>query len=207
MKKTTIILSLLLAAPTLLTANTSAPLFSTTQPASADLQDYVGTYQMSDPNLPFSKVVVSQQAGKLHYVAGEYEGDFAEVSGKTDTFTTNEATVIFVRDGAGKVAKLRLEVPEGTFEGSKEMAGVAEYAARYKMEGLPFDHIVLTDKNGQLHFEAGEYSGVLVPVSNQPDAFDANGRATFKFGRNDQKKIARLVVEVQGQIFEGTPVN
>ncbi|GAB2781159.1 hypothetical protein GCM10027275_25940 [Rhabdobacter roseus] len=205
MKKTTIILSLLLAAPVLLTASTPAPLYTTTIPAPADLQDYVGTFKMNDSNLPFSQVVVSQQAGKLHYVAGEYEGDFAEVSGKTDTFTANEATVTFVRDGAGQVAKLRLEVSEGTFEGTKEMASFADYAARYKMDGLPFEHIVLTEKSGQLHYEAGEYSGVLVPVPNQADTFDANGRATFKFTRNDQKKVSRMVVEVQGQSYEGVP--
>ena len=178
----------------------------------ADNQDYVGTYTVS--GLPFEKVVVTDKAGKLHYVAGEYEGDFMEVGGKPDTYSANgEATVTFMRNAAGKVDKMKLEIQGESYEGIRsmtEMAGagaaLTDYVGKYKMENLPFEFIILSMKDNQLYITAGENEGTLTTIPNQMDAFDAGGQATIKFTRDDQKKIKTIVVEAQGQVFEGTPV-
>lgn len=178
----------------------------------ADLRDYVGTYKVSD--LPFDKVIISERGGKLHYVAGEYEGDFMEVSGKADTYSANEnATVTFLRNAGGQVDKIKLEIDGDVFMGTKEadaMASAApaigDYVGKYKMENLPFEYIVLTEKDSQLHIEAGDREGMLTAVASQKDTFDAGGQATIKFVRNDQMKVSKIVVEAQGQVFEGVPV-
>ena len=178
----------------------------------ADNQEYVGVYTMT--GLPFEKVIVSDKDGKLHYVAGEYEGDFTEVSGKPDTYSANgEATVTFVRNTAGKVEKIKLEVQGESYEGIREMATMAagnavltDYVGKYKMENLPFEFIVLSMKDDQLYITAGENEGTLTAMPNQMDAFDAGGQATIKFTRDEQKKINKIIVEAQGQVFEGTPV-
>lgn len=178
----------------------------------ADNQEYVGVYTMT--GLPFEKVIVSDKDGKLHYVAGEYEGDFTEVSGKPDTYSANgEATVTFVRNTAGKVEKIKLEVQGESYEGIREMATMAagnavltDYVGKYKMENLPFEFIVLSMKDDQLYITAGENEGTLTAMPNQMDAFDAGGQATIKFTRDEQKKINKIIVEAQGQVFEGTSV-
>lgn len=177
----------------------------------ADNQEYVGAYTMT--GLPFEKVIVSDKDGKLHYVAGEYEGDFMEVSGKADTYSANgEATVTFMRNAAGKVEKIKLEIQGESYEGMREMAAMAagsatlaDYVGKYKMENLPFEFIILSMKDDQLYITAGDNEGPLTAVPNQADAFDAGGQATIKFTRNDQKKINKMIVEAQGQVFEGTP--
>lgn len=175
----------------------------------ADPQEYVGSYTMT--GLPFEKVVVSDKDGKLRYAAGEYEGEFMEVSGKPDTYSANgEATVIFVRNAAGKVEKIKLEIQGQSFEGVREMDAMAgatltDYVGKYKMENLPFEFIVMSMKDGQLYITAGDNEGPLMAVPNQADAFDAGGQATIKFTRDEQKKINKMIVEAMGQVFEGTP--
>lgn len=177
----------------------------------ADNQEYVGNYTMA--GLPFEKVVVSDKDGKLHYVAGEYEGDFMEVSGKPDTYSANgQATATFMRNAAGKVEKIKLEVQGESYEGVREVAMMAagsaaltDFVGKYKMENLPFEFIVLSMKDGQLYITAGDNEGALTAVPNQMDAFDAGGQATIKFTRDDQKKINKMIVEAQGQVFEGKP--
>jgi hypothetical protein len=205
MKKTALICSMLMVVAMVFSLMTTR-VFAAGSPLAADIQDYVGTYTVS--GLPFEKVVVTEKAGKLHYVAGEYEGDFTEIGGKSDTYSANgEATVIFVRNSGGKVEKMKLEVQGETYEGIRTMAGAAltDYLGKYKMENLPFEFIILTEKEGQLHIEAGDNEGMLTPMANQKDAFDAGGQATIKFTRNAQQKIDKIIVEAQGQVFEGTP--
>ena len=177
----------------------------------ADNQEYVGAYTMT--GLPFEKVIVTEKDGKLHYVAGEYEGDFMAVSGKTDTYSANgQATATFMRNAAGKVEKIKLEVQGESYEGIREMAAMAagsvalaDYVGKYKMENLPFEFITLSMKDDQLYITAGDNEGPLVAVPNQMDAFDAGGQATIKFTRDDQKKINKMIVEAMGQVFEGKP--
>lgn len=178
----------------------------------ADNQEYVGAYTMI--GLPFEQVIVTDKDGKLHYVAGEYEGDFMEVSGKPDTYSANgQATATFVRNAAGKVEKIKLEVQGESYEGTRTMAEMAgsgatltDYVGKYKVENLPFEFIILTMKDAQLYITAGENEGALTAMPNQMDAFDAGGQATIKFTRDEQKKIKKMIVDVQGQIFEGTLV-
>ncbi|WP_247237204.1 DUF3471 domain-containing protein [Telluribacter sp. SYSU D00476] len=211
MKTSTLLLSILVScsAPTLVMASHFPTSPITATQSVADLQDYVGTYRISD--LPFDKIVVTTQNGKLHYVAGEYEGDFAEVSGKADTYSANngEATVTFVRNTEGKVERLRLQIPDGTFEARKEMASAAaltDYVGKYKMEGLDFDLLTLTLKDGQIHFHADTVQGVFTPVAGKADTFDAEGQAMVKFERNAQGKVSKIVVDTQGRTFSGTPI-
>jgi hypothetical protein len=211
MKMRSFILSALLlsAACTLIVGNTFGAEKST---FFADNQEYVGSYTMT--GLPFEKVVVSERAGKLYYVAGEYEGEFMAVSGKADTYSANgQATVTFVRNAAGKVEKITLEVQGETFEGLKAATDMAagsavltDYVGKYKMENLPFEFIELSMKDGQLYITAGDNEGTLTAVPNQVDSFDAGGQAAIKFTRDEQKKIKKMIVEAQGQVFEGTPV-
>jgi hypothetical protein len=172
-----------------------------------DQQEYIGTYRMSD--LPFEKVVVTEQAGKLHYVAGEYEGDFVLVSGKADTYSANgNALITFLRNTEGKVEKMKLEVEGGVFVGKKETLApdLNHYVGKYKMANLPFEFIVLSLKNDQLYIEAGDNEGTLTPLTGKKDAFDAGGQATIKFERDSLMKVSKMLVEAQGQVFEGTPV-
>ncbi|HEV7348844.1 DUF3471 domain-containing protein [Telluribacter sp.] len=211
MKKTTLILSMLtlLSAPVMVSAGEVSATTTTVSRSLADLQDYVGTYKLKD--LPIDKIVVTEQAGKLHYVAGEYEGDFVEVSGKADTYSANngEATVTFVRNTEGKVASLKLQIPDGTFEGTKEMASAAaltDYVGKYKMSGMDFEFVQLSLKDGQIHFDAGDNKGVFIPVPNQADTFDASGQAVVKFERDAQGKITKIIVDAQGQTFSGVPM-
>ncbi|GAB3174808.1 DUF3471 domain-containing protein [Telluribacter humicola] len=211
MKTSTLILSLLVScsAPALVTAGTLPATTITATQSVADLQDYVGTYKIAD--LPFDKIVVTTQNGKLHYVAGEYEGDFTEVSGKADTYSANngEATVTFVRNTEGKVAKLRLQIPDGIFEATKDVAATAslsDYVGKYKMEGLDFELLTLTLKDGQIHFHSDTVQGVFTPVAGKADTFDAEGQAMVKFERNDQGKVSKIVVDTQGKTFYGTPI-
>lgn len=178
----------------------------------ADNQEYVGTYTMT--GLPFEKVVVSDKDGKLRYAAGEYEGEFVEVSGNPDTYSANgDATVTFVRNGSGKVEKIKLEIQGQSFEGVREMAAMVagsvaltNYVGKYKMEGLPFELITLSMKDDQLYIVAGDNEGTLTAVPNQADSFDAGGQAMIKFTRDPQQKIEKILVEAMGQVFEGTPV-
>ena len=176
-----------------------------------DNQEYVGNYTMT--GLPFEKVIVTDKDGKLHYVAGEYEGDFVAVSGKADTYSANgEATVTFMRNAAGKVEKIKLEIQGESYEGMREMATMAagsaaltDYVGKYKMENLPFEFIIMSMKDDQLYITAGDNEGPLSAVANQADTFDAGGQATIKFTRDEQKKIKKMIVEAMGQVFEGTP--
>ena len=85
-------------------------------------------------------------------------------------------------------------------------AALTDYVGKYKMENLPFEFMILSMKDGQLHVEAGDNEGTLTPMTGQKDAFDAGGQATIKFTRDTQQKIDKIVVEAQGQVFEGTPV-
>ncbi|MBU1821355.1 MAG: hypothetical protein KKG00_07570 [Bacteroidetes bacterium] len=181
--------------------------FEAEKEAVATLTDYVGSYKLSG-DLPISKIIVSEKSGKLHYVAGEYEGDFSTVSGKADTYLSQDGggTVVFKRDGDGKVTKLTLEVQGGLYEAPKEMTSMlTDYVGTYLVEGLPFDKVILTVQDNQLHIVAGDNEGNLTPMGNQADTFDAGGKAVIRFKRDDASKVQKMLLEAQGYTFEGTP--
>jgi hypothetical protein len=205
MRKFTILAALLLSLTSVMMAVGSP---ATTGVLPAINSDYVGNYKVSD-DLPFNKIIVTEKEGKLHYVAGEYVGFFSAVEGKTDTYRSQDGggLITFVRNEAGKVTKLKLEVQGSVFEAMKESGtSLTDYVGTYKMEGLPFEQMILTVQDNQLHVVAGDQEGNLTPVSSQSDTFDAGGQATLKFKRDSTNKVTKLIVEAQRRVFEGTPV-
>ena len=77
-------------------------------------------------------------------------------------------------------------------------ANNGDYYGTYKLENLPIDKIVVSDKGGSLYYVAGEYQDVLTPMTGK-DKFDANGQSTFTFVRGDDMKVKSVVVNIQGQ--------
>ncbi|RYZ61884.1 MAG: hypothetical protein EOO14_03835 [Chitinophagaceae bacterium] len=84
-----------------------------------------------------------------------------------------------------------------------EISDSATYVGKYKYEGLPFDYMTVSVKEGKLYYFGGEYSGFLTPVKDKKDVFDANGEALFTFHRNSENKVADLQIDYQGQSFMG----
>jgi cytochrome c len=82
-----------------------------------------------------------------------------------------------------------------------------QYVGKYKFEGLPFEFVTIGVKDGQLTIDTGSESGAMTPVKNTPDAFDAAGRATLTFKRDDTKKVTGVTLDAQGMSFEGKKEN
>ena len=78
---------------------------------------------------------------------------------------------------------------------------LATYAGKYKMDGLPFPYIEVSLKDGKLIMDAGGQAGPINPTPAK-DKFDADGRATITFLRENQK-VSRLSMEAMGFRFEG----
>lgn len=83
------------------------------------------------------------------------------------------------------------------------IADSATFTGKYKYEGLPFDYMEISVKEGKLYYSGGEYSGFLDPLKDKKDAFDASGAATFTFGRNSDNKVTELKIDYQGQTYVG----
>ena len=85
-----------------------------------------------------------------------------------------------------------------------EISDSATYIGKYKYEGLPFDYMTVSVKEGKLYFFGGEYAGFLAPVKDKKDVFDAaNGEALFTFRRNSENKVTDLQIDYQGDSFMG----
>ena len=84
-----------------------------------------------------------------------------------------------------------------------EISDSATYIGKYKYEGLPFEHMTTSVKEGKLYFFGGEYAGFLTPVKDKKDVFDANGEALFTFRRNSENKVTDLQIDYQGDSFTG----
>lgn len=84
------------------------------------------------------------------------------------------------------------------------IADSASYTDKYMYEGLPFEFMEISVKEGKLAYSGGEYNGFLEPVKDKKDTFDAGGVAVFTFLRNTEGKVAELQIEYQGQSFLGT---
>ena len=80
--------------------------------------------------------------------------------------------------------------------------GYEEYAGKYKMEGLPFEFIDVTTKDGKLFIDAGGQGGEVKPTSIA-DQFDASGKATVVFIRDEKSKVAKIKVLVMGSDYQG----
>lgn len=79
----------------------------------------------------------------------------------------------------------------------------ASFTGKYKYEGLPFQYMEISVKDGNLFYSGGEYNGSLVPLKDKKDAFDSNGQATFTFLRNNENKVDRLKIDYNGQSYLG----
>lgn len=86
---------------------------------------------------------------------------------------------------------------------SAEAADLNEYAGKYKFEGLPFEFITVSVKDGKLMINTGTDEGELTPVKDATDKYDAGGQATLTFVRDANKKVSGLTLEAQGFSFEG----
>lgn len=78
-----------------------------------------------------------------------------------------------------------------------------QYVGKYKFEGLPFEFVTIAVKDGKLTIDTGSESGAMTAVKDAPDTFDAAGRATLKFKRDDTKKVTGVTLDAQGMSFEG----
>ena len=78
-----------------------------------------------------------------------------------------------------------------------------QYVGKYKFEGLPFEFVTIAVKDGKLTIDTGTESGAMTAVKDAADTFDASGRATLKFKRDDTKKVTGVTLDAQGMSFEG----
>ena len=83
------------------------------------------------------------------------------------------------------------------------IADSALFTGKYHYEGLPFEYMTIAVQDGKLSYAGGEYSGVLTPVKDQKDVFDADGIAIFTFVRNAEHQITQMKIEYQGQRYMG----
>jgi cytochrome c len=79
---------------------------------------------------------------------------------------------------------------------------LSEYVGKYKMSGLPFEYIEVSIKDGKLNMQAGEQGGE-VQATNTPDKYDAGGKATILFVRDETKKVTSLKMKAMGFNFTG----
>jgi cytochrome c len=87
-------------------------------------------------------------------------------------------------------------------EAPKAKANLEDYTGKYKMTGLPFDFIEISVKDGKVIMDAGGQGGAI-DATDTPDKFDANGRATLNFVRNEAKQVTGIKMEASGFTFEG----
>ena len=77
-----------------------------------------------------------------------------------------------------------------------------DYAGKYKMTGLPFPYVEVSVKEGKVMMQAGEQGGEIKPMGEE-DKFDADGKATILFIRDEKKKVTKLKMEAMGFSFDG----
>lgn len=77
------------------------------------------------------------------------------------------------------------------------------FIGKYKMEGVGFDYIEVTVKDSSLFFSGGEYAGVLTPLMDKKDTFDALGQAVFAFMRNAAGEVELVRIDYSGGQYEG----
>lgn len=87
---------------------------------------------------------------------------------------------------------------------SSDTTVLKEYTGKYKFEGLPFEYMEFSLKEGMLNVVAGDQGGALKPAKDVADKFEiVEADAKFTFIRDEQKKIVKVAVEYQGMAFEG----
>ena len=81
-------------------------------------------------------------------------------------------------------------------------ANIEDYVGKYKMTGLPFDYIEVTTNDGKVIMNAGGQGGPI-NATDTPDKYDADGKATLYFIRDDVKKVTGIKIEAMGFNFKG----
>lgn len=164
---------------------------------------YIGNYKFE--GLPFEKVTVTVKENKLLYTAGEYQGTLTPMAGDDMFDASGQATVKFNRTGNSEVSTMVLNIQGQSITGTKEAAApmLDAFVGQYKMQGLPFETMDITTKDGKLIINANGDEGELTPLG-EPDLYDAAGRATIKFIRNADKKVTGVSLNAQGMSFEGS---
>ncbi len=77
-----------------------------------------------------------------------------------------------------------------------------DYVGKYKMTGLPFPYLEVSIADGKLMMKGGEQSGAI-SQTGEADKFDADGKATLLFIRDEKKKVFKLQMEAMGFKFDG----
>ncbi len=86
---------------------------------------------------------------------------------------------------------------------STDTTALKEFTGKYKFEGLPFEHMEFSLKEGALTVQAGDQGGAMTPIKETTDRFETlDSAAKFTFFRNEEKKIIKVSVEYQGMVFE-----
>ncbi len=83
------------------------------------------------------------------------------------------------------------------------IADSSSFTGKYYYEGLPFEYMEISVKDGKLYYSGGEYKGYLEPLKEKKDAFDAGGVALYTFLRNNENKVAELKIDYMGQTYLG----
>ena len=99
----------------------------------------------------------------------------------------------FKMDDAGSTTTTQAAAPK---------ADLNDYVGKYKMTNLPFPYIEVSVQDGKLFMKAGEQGGAVTPMDDA-DKFDADGKATLLFIRDDKNKVVKLQMEAMNFKFEG----
>ncbi|MBB6003577.1 ThuA domain-containing protein [Arcicella rosea] len=96
----------------------SAPAATTTPEAKTDLTIYAGKYKMT--GLPFEEISISVKDDKLMIDAGGQVGELT-ATGTADKYDAGgKAIVVFIKNDAGAVTKVKLEAMGMAFDGDKK---------------------------------------------------------------------------------------
>lgn len=193
------VLVLLVAAAPETASHRTTP--STLAAPPADMNDYVGKYKME--GLPFDYITIAVKDGKLTIDTGDQNGVLTPLADADKFDAAGQATLKFNRGADTKVIGVTLEAQGMVFEGKKTSSvSLSDYVGKYKMSGLPFDYLTVTEKEGKLTVDTGSQNGVLTSLP-EADKFDAAGQATLKFNRDATQKITGVTLEAQGSQFDG----
>lgn len=167
---------------------------------SSSYNDYSGKYLFE--GLPFEFVEISVDNNKLMISAGSQAGELTPLPGKDQFDASGQAVITFKRNANNKIIAATLDAQGQQFEGIREVPKMEGYVGKYKLDGLPFEHIEITSMDGKLYYKAGEYDGELQPLQTA-DKFDASGKAEMNFSRNANKEVNSISINVQGQEYVG----
>ncbi len=172
---------------------------------SASLKEFVGVYTFQ--NAPFDRLVITHENGVLTADAeGVGKGEIAATSVADEFSEPNyQALLSFKRDGSGKITGLVVEAMGDRFEGTREVAGLEEYAGTYSLEGsAEVTEVIISVQNGVLYIEAS-IGGAGLMATDVKDSFQLGqdmGGVLFK--RDAAGKVNGIEVDYSGNTFKGS---